>query len=227
MDPYLYVGSRILKNKKNIKDKSDLDEFENRMSILAMILIQEEIYSIFTVFNIFDIHKKIFGDIYEWSGNIRTINISKSEPQLSGASVAYENYYNIENELEKLDIKFKEVKWHELSMLEIVRKFNRILVRLWEIHPFREGNTRSVSMFMFLFYRHHNIPFDDEIFNENTKYFRNALVIASFDKFEYIDKLVTDITKKNKEDINDLNKYKVIDGYDTSGYKYSEHDEIT
>ncbi len=64
---------------------------------------------------------------------------------------------------------------------EIVSHFARFIAGIWQIHPFREGNTRTVAVFAIKYLRSMRIAATNEIFAENSWYFRNALVRANYD----------------------------------------------
>ena len=63
-DPYVYEDSDVLVNKANIRDKSKLDEFENRMSNLALVMLFKSDIKINDAIDIFKIHKKLF--LLQW-----------------------------------------------------------------------------------------------------------------------------------------------------------------
>src|SRR5690554_7068059 len=83
-DPYIYKDSDVLINKANLKEKDKLDEFENRMTNLALLMLFRSDFGINDASDIFKIHKMLFENVYEWAGKPRTINIYKSEPILQG-----------------------------------------------------------------------------------------------------------------------------------------------
>lgn len=91
-DPYVYKGSKVLKNKLNVKDATKAQELENRLSFYRIKeLIEKPLAGKFDYQHLQAIHRHIFQDIYEWAGKPRTINISKAESLLDGYSVAYPN----------------------------------------------------------------------------------------------------------------------------------------
>ncbi|MGD9679221.1 MAG: hypothetical protein AB7V16_12845 [Vulcanibacillus sp.] len=90
-DPYLYKNSNVLRNVLNIKNEEGLEAYENTVVNLALLKLFKENYLIIHTNQIFDIHKRLFSDIYDWVGTSRTINIEKSELVLNGLSVKYED----------------------------------------------------------------------------------------------------------------------------------------
>jgi len=103
--------------------------------------------------------------------------------------------------------------------------FVRMIADIWRAHPFREGNTRTVSAFAFLFLRQYGYEFNAELIQENAKYFRSALVTASlkeYAEYQYLEKIITDsIDNKNLKDLS--LKYKKIKDYNVEDYEYVYH----
>lgn len=221
-DIYVYEGTNVLKNKRDIRNNDDLDQFENAMTSLAIININRN-FKFNDLNDIYKIHKLLFENVYEWAGEIRKINIYKEEPALAGLSVQYEYYNNIKSSITNLNKKFLNTKWEELSKTEIVDNIVRFFSSLWRIHPFREGNTRSVSTLMFLFIRNMNLKLNQDFVKEHAKYFRNALVLASigqYSEYEHITKFLKDAISFKTIDST---KYKTIKNYEVDKYQYNYH----
>lgn len=89
-DPYLYDDVNVLKNRANIKDAELLKRTEADITNLAMSAVYECDYDKFNTNTLCDIHKNIFGQIYDWAGEFRTIQIVKCEEVLGGDTVRYE-----------------------------------------------------------------------------------------------------------------------------------------
>lgn len=149
-DKYLYPNTDVLINKFNIKDSKKLDKVEYTYVSLNITYIIDNPIKINSVFDICIIHKILFKDIYEWAGTFRNLNIYKEEPILTGLSVKYSEYKNINRDLNSLDKRFKSTKWNELSHEDTIDEVILIISKLWKIHCFREGNTRAVTTFVLL-----------------------------------------------------------------------------
>lgn len=147
-DIYVYEGTNVLINKRNIKNNEELDQFENAMTSLAIIYINRN-FEFNDLNDIYAIHKRLFENVYDWAGETRKINIYKEELVLSGLSVQYEDYKKIKNSVINLNKKFLSIQWEELSKNKLIENIVRFFSSLWQIHPFREGNTRAVSTLMF------------------------------------------------------------------------------
>ena len=126
------------------------------------------------------IHRKLFQDVYRHAGRIRDYNISKKEWVLDGASVMYGSASELEATLEyDLSVE-KSFNYRGLSMDEIIHHLAIFISRLWQIHIFGEGNTRTTAVFFIKYLRTLGFSVTNEIFANNAWYFRNALVRANY-----------------------------------------------
>ena len=204
-DPYVYDDTNVLKNLANIKEQHKLDDYETTMVNLGIIKLLKSDIEIVKVNDIFLIHKILFENVYEWAGEKRVINIFKTEPILNGLSVKYSDHSKINDDLTKIQKGINSIEWKILSKNEMINKIVRIISSIWQVHSFREGNTRVVTLFL---------------------YFRNALVLASIDEYSeynYLEEILKDsISFKIVND--ELNiKYQTIKGYDLDKYEYNYH----
>lgn len=142
------------------------------------------------------IHGFIFKDIESFNaGEYRTYNISKSEPVLLGASVRYEDHQNIEAFLE-YDIE-KERKAIEKRKAISIEDLTDFIAGLWQIHPFKEGNTRAIAVFTIQYLNALGYQISNEPFEKHAAYFRDALVRASYN----------DMIRKISPDHSYLNRF--------------------
>ena len=79
----------------------------------------------------------------------------------------------------------KKFSYEGLTMPEMVKHISRFIANVWQIHPFGEGNTRTTAVFAIQFLRHLGFEVTNEIFAENSKYFRNSLVRANYTNMQY------------------------------------------
>ena len=115
-----------------------------------------------------------------WCGNWRTENISKTEPVLGGRSVAYGEWSLIPD---LLDYDFSEesrYRYADISSLPDIDHFADFVAGIWQIHPFREGNTRTVATFAQLYLAQFGVAPGNDLFRDNSTWFRDALVRASY-----------------------------------------------
>jgi cell filamentation protein len=73
----------------------------------------------------------------------------------------------------------KSTKWDELSINETAIIFSKNMAQLWKVHPFREGNTRTIITFCCHYAEKKGFPLDTDLLKDNSDYVRNALVAAS------------------------------------------------
>ncbi len=235
-DIYLYENSKILKNLLNIKDEGELDLAEAELSRANMMILYEKGFSDFSPKGLCKIHRFLFGDIYEWAGKYRVINIQKREEILAGVSVWYSNSDNIDKELKTVFAEINKVDWKSLSQPEFAKKVARLFSAIWQAHPFREGNTRTVVMFMTFFVESFGYYFDQKLIAESAGYMRNAFVLASlgeYSEYEHLEKILTDAICTEPIDYSDdieaetikssrYEKYYIND-YKPKPHEYSEN----
>ena len=222
-DPYLYPDVDVLINKDNIKDQKALDQLEQDIVPLRMVKLRKEGLEITSVFDIQKIHKYLFSPLFTWAGEFRTITMYKKEPILNGYSVDYTPCDYITKETNDLEKKFKQIEWKLLSTKEKINNICSVVQELWQIHCFREGNTRTTAIFLYFLIKTVGLHINIDFLGKNAAYFRNALVLASLysaSKPEYLLGIVKDCT--TIKDLS-LNKYKTIDGYEVDKYSYTNH----
>ena len=88
-DPYLYDDANVLKNLADIKNSELLRKAEADITGLAMAAIYDYKYDKFNTETLQDIHRNIFGQIFDWAGEFRTIQMVKYEDVLGGDTVRY------------------------------------------------------------------------------------------------------------------------------------------
>ena len=126
------------------------------------------------------IHKELFQDIFEASipvGQFRQTNITKNEPVLNGESVVYSDFSMIQMTLDYDFNQEKQVSYATLTQADMVKQIQRFISGIWQIHPFREGNTRTVTVFLIQYLREFGFDIDNTPFQQHAKYFRDALVL--------------------------------------------------
>ena len=222
-DPYLYPDIDVLINKRNIKDQKELDELESDIVPLRIMALRKQGLTIESVFDIQKIHRFLFEPLFEWAGEFRTITMYKSEPILNGYSVDYTPCDYIKEEMNALEKKYQSIEWKKLTNKSRIKKASEITQELWQIHCFREGNTRTTALFLYFLLKTIGLRINIDFLGKNAKYFRNALVLASLysaSKPEYLNNIITDaVTIKNPSS----GKYETINGYEVEKYSYSNH----
>lgn len=194
-DPYLYPDVPVLRNKLDIKTEKTLDLIEAEQSRANMMLLYDQEFSDFSPTGLKKIHEFLFGDIYDWAGKYRIINIQKPEHLLGGRSVWYSNDEDIDRDLTAAFQAIHEFDWDSCFRKEFVTALTRLFPPIWQVHPFREGNTRTVVMLMTLFVEAHGYYFDKDLLAASAGYVRDSLVMACIDQnseFEHLERILLD-----------------------------------
>ena len=126
------------------------------------------------------IHKYLFQDVYEFAGEFRKIDFSKNEKILNNDSVAYGDCKTLVESLE-YDISLeKDKNYKDISIVEVIKNIADFSSNIWQVHPFREGNTRTTAVFIekYLISLGYNV--DNSLFKDKSVYFRNALVRSNY-----------------------------------------------
>lgn len=161
------------------RDESDRTEEADKVSARIAALLSERAFS-FTSNAYISIHRKLFAGIYSHAGRIRDYNITKKEWVLHGATVLYGSATELRATLDYDFSKEKKFSYKNLSMDEIIRHLALFVSRLWQIHVFGEGNTRTTAVFFIKYLRTLGFDVTNDIFAENALYFRNSLVRANY-----------------------------------------------
>ena len=126
------------------------------------------------------IHKYLFQDVYEFAGEFRKVDFSKCEIILNNDSVAYGDCKLLEQSLE-YDISLeKKENYNEMNMVDVINSIASFSSSLWQIHPFREGNTRTTALFIEKYLVSLGYDVDNTMFKEKSVYYRNALVRSNY-----------------------------------------------
>lgn len=200
-DPYLYKDVDVLKNKFDIKDEETLNKLERDITISNLADI-DTVTGNFDYEHYKNIHKFIFGDIYDWAGTEREIEMHKGEQVLGGMSVQYTYPTEIKKTAEKCLKDMNSRDWLSMPLDKRAEQFAVDVSALWKTHPFREGNTRTTITFACQFADAHGFPMDRQIFADNSKYTRNALVLASiqpYSEYEHLTKIFKDSMERGAE----------------------------
>jgi cell filamentation protein len=142
VNDYCYPNSFVLRNKFNIQDEATLSALERELTAVSMAqAIESPIKGKFDLKHLCAIHKFIFSEIYDWAGELRTVNIAKG------------NQFCLYQHLEQYsDTIFKTLKDEKLLTKtppdNIVERLAFHLGEINVLHPFREGNGRTQRVFI-------------------------------------------------------------------------------
>lgn len=165
-------------------------------------------------------HKKLFENIEiginpKYIGEFRDYNISKKEPILNGKSVQYADYSMIE---ETLRYDFNEElgqKYVNMSNKERIKRLCTFTSNIWQVHPFGEGNTRTTAVFIQKYLNSKGFNVNNELFKDNSLYFRNALVRANYSNInegieenkEYLENFFENLLFEKNDELNNQKLY--------------------
>ena len=228
-DPYLYDDVPILRNLPGIKNSEELKQAEGDLTRMSMGIVYAKEYEKFNTDTLCDIHRTIFGGLYDWAGEFRTIPIMKPEEVLGGDTVRYAAPSEIKKQLDMASKEIARIK-PTAAKKDIVFKIVRITAAIWQTHPFREGNTRSVVAFSVLLAAKLGVELDYELFARHAAYVRNALVWCTqgiYSIYAYLERIYYDAAGllDAEPDPNAVNQkdYSVIEGYRVADYKEQPH----
>ena len=165
-------------------DIEDRTEEADKVAVRIAKILSEKAFS-FTPNEYISIHKKLFTGIYGHAGKLRDYNITKKEWVLNGATILYGSASELRATLDYDFAEEKKFSYKNLSMEEIIHHLAFFVSRLWQIHVFGEGNTRTTAVFFIKYLRTLGFDATNDIFAENAWYFRNALVRANYNDLKH------------------------------------------
>ena len=164
---------------ENKNHQPERTEEADKVSVRIAEILSENSF-VFSPAQYISIHKRLFEGIYSHAGKMRDYNITKKEWVLDGASVIYGGALDLQATLD-YDFRIeKEFDYSNLSMSEIITHLARFISKLWQIHIFGEGNTRTSAVFFIKYIRSLGFHATNDVFANNSWYFRNALVRANY-----------------------------------------------
>jgi len=160
----------------------DDDEKEEADKVAMNItkLLSEQSFT-FSVAGFASIHRQIFKGVFKHAGSFRDYDFSKKEWALNGDTVLYGSCRTLQATLDYDIRQEKQFDYTNLALPDAVRHIADFVAGIWQIHPFREGNTRTTAVFTIKYLR--SIGFqniDNTLFEQHSWYFRNALVRANY-----------------------------------------------
>ena len=195
-DPYIQENG-TLKNKLGITEYKELNDAEKDIGFVKLIDIGESFKQKYDAEYIRNIHRHIFEDIFGWAGEFRTVPVYKTEIVIPGLSLEYSAPKNIEKDLNVVLEELNSTNWSGKNIDEITAQFTDQLARIWRVHPFRDGNTRTTLAFAENYSREHGFSMDIGILleqltrlvtpNGDVKRYsiRDKFVLAALDKKDY------------------------------------------
>lgn len=130
------------------------------------------------------IHRRLFEGVFTHAGQIRQYNITKKEWVLKGDTVIYAAWNSIKDTLDYDFATEKQFSYEGLSVERCVKHLAKFASDIWQIHPFCEGNTRATAVFMIKYMKTFGFKVNNDVFEKNSWYFRNALVRANYNDLQ-------------------------------------------
>jgi len=160
---YCYPDSDVLKNKLNIRNRDELKQAEEEITALKQYMLMESpIKGRFTKTQLMNIHRFLFEDIYQFAGHIRREQISKGDTLFFPPHL-------INQELDKVFFKLhNDNMLHETDKKRQIERLSYIMSELNIIHPFREGNGRSIRELIRCMALHYGFTLDWSLVDRDT-----------------------------------------------------------
>ena len=165
---------------KTIRTPKDEDEEEaDKVSANIAKILASKTFA-FNTNGYVSLHRRIFEGVFKHAGEIRQYDISKKEWVLEGDSVNYLNWEDLRRALDWDIEQEKNFQYKGLSDDEKIEHIAKFVSGIWQIHAFREGNTRTTAIFTIQYLRSLGYEVNNEMFAKHSWYFRNALVRANY-----------------------------------------------
>ncbi len=165
---------------KDNTDKIIQDEFECDLVSIRMVQLLEEDSFELSVDYIKYIYEYLFKDVYEFAGEFRKVDFSKHERILNNDSVAYGDCKLLEQSLD-YDLSLEKNKnYNEMNIVDVINNITDFSSSIWQIHPFREGNTRTTALFIEKYLISLGYEVDNAMLKDKSVYYRNALVRSNY-----------------------------------------------
>ena len=170
------------KTDRSGNDNERTEEADKVSSRIAQILSEKSFN--FSPSYLIALHGRLFSGIFKFAGKIWDYDISKKEWVLDGDSVMYGAAFELKAALDYDFEQERHFSYKNLTLEETVKHITFFVSRLWQIHAFGEGNTRTTAVFTIKYLRSLGFNADNELFAENSWYFRNALVRANYNNLQ-------------------------------------------
>ncbi len=215
--------NRYYEKESNKRKEIELTEEADKVSSIITELVNEKAFN-FSVTELLRIHKKLFDGIYDEAGKYRTYNFTKKEWILNDDTVTYSSYESIQETLEYDFEQEKNFSYRDLNINESIKHLCRFTSNIWQVHPFCEGNTRTTAVFIIKYLKTFGFNINEDVFKNNSWYFRNALVRANYNNYEK--NVFEDISFLEKFFYNLLtnSNYELKNKYMHINYNQSEND---
>lgn len=215
-DPYVLENGTLI-NKLGITEYDELKKAECDIGFIKLMSIDDVDTNCDSATLISRIHRHIFEDVFEWAGEYRTVPVYKQELVIPGISLEYARPREIEKSLKRKTEEMDYDNWNPDDLESFAKNMTKHLARIWRVHPFRDGNTRTTLGFAYLFAKKHGINLDmgKALNNLSRKIaedgkvkrysIRDKFVLAALDDKDYpepeaLQQLMTSVLSKDRDE---------------------------
>lgn len=159
-------------------DDDNMQEADKVSANIAKILSSETLD--FSTNGYISLHRRIFEGVFKHAGQVRHYDITKKEWILDNDTVHYLNWEDLLRALNYDIEQERSFSYKGISTEQLINHITNFVSKIWQIHPFAEGNTRTTAVFTILYLRDLGFKVENDMFAEHSWYFRNALVRANY-----------------------------------------------
>ena len=209
-----YYRSKTVRTEQD----DDMEEADKVSANIKKILSSKTLA--FNTNGFISIHRRIFEGVFKHAGEIRKYDITKKEWILRGDTIHYLNWEDIRRAVDYDIQQERDFSYKGLSDENKIKHICRFVSGLWQIHPFREGNTRTTAVFTIQYLRSSGYKVNNDMFADYSWYFRNALVRANYKNptfdidydYSYLEKFFQNLLMETHHELK--NRYLIINAPD-------------
>ena len=173
-----HINEYYKSNPPATTDKEKEQEADKVACNIADVLFNKRLD--FSTDGYLNLHRQIFDGVYDHAGQLRATDIVKSEWVLEKDTVFYLHWEELRMALDSNFQFERNQHYDELNKEDLLEWIAFFTAGIWHIHPFNEGNTRTIAVFSILLLRPLGYDIHTDIFADHSWYFRNAMVRANY-----------------------------------------------
>ncbi len=173
-----HINEYYKSNPPATTDKEKEQEADKVACNIADVLFNKQLD--FSTDGYLNLHRQIFDGVYDHAGQLRTNDIVKSEWVLEKDTVFYLHWEELRLALDSNFQFERNQHYDELNKEDLLEWIAFFTAGIWHIHPFNEGNTRTIAVFSILLLRPLGYDIHTDVFADHSWYFRNAMVRANY-----------------------------------------------